>query len=386
MKAAKHYRFRCPEGRNIEVLYRHEGRWRSTGTRDPGDARAWAERNLLFPGADPQSYTLKVYSWRFFVPGECPWLDRRGDVFDASTIERYRRNLRIYIWPRFGDVPLTAITRRDIDLYLRHLPLEKTGKEASSETKAKVLATIRAVMDQAHWDGLVVRDEAALAKTYGRDDSRPTEIIERDEYLRFFPLDRERMIEIWDGPFWSTFFLLLAVTGGRPGQIAALKWACWFPELQGLWSHQNVDTRTGRLKPIKTARRGLDAHPMLLTGRANRELELWRETTQYPDDDDLIFHWRGKVRETLQANTILKHLRSSARRAGVDIRNRTTYSWRHSYTPDMLELLDEEDVQPLIGHTPGSKTTRRNYDHRKAEQQIRSLRNRAQFAVERRFA
>ena len=224
-----------------------------------------------------------------------------------------------------------------------------------------------------------------MAASYHTDDAKETEIVEQEEYQKFFPKNREEMLRIWDGPFWSTYFLLLAVTGARPGQVSALRWSCWYQDLQGLWSYEAADHRTGELKQIKTAKRGVDTHPMLLTTQANTELALWREVTDFPGDDDLIFHWHGPKRNTLQANTILKHLRVSTERAGIEIGERTTYSWRHSYTTDMLELLDEEDVQGLVGHVKGSKTTKKNYDHRKAEQQIRSLRNRAQFAVERRF-
>lgn len=385
-KPTEFYRFRQQKGRNIEVMFRHDGRWISTGTREPIEAAAFAERNIHSPETGARSFTFKAYTFHFFIRGRCPWLDRMNRDYDDSTIERYRRHLTLYLWPKFGTTPLTAITRRDIDLYLRHLRLEKSGALASSETKNKILSTMRAVMDQAHWDGLVSGDEAALAKMYNVDDATETKPFEREEYLKFFPADPAEIERIWGGPFWYTFFLLLAVTGARPGQVAALKWSCWFPDLNGLWSYEGVDARTGELKPIKTAKRGVSEHAMLLTDRANKALADWREITRHKDDDDLIFHWRGPKRDTLQANTILKHLRAAAGRAEVEIGDRTTYSWRHSYTTDMLELLDEEDVQDLIGHVKGSKTTKRNYDHRKAEQQIRSLRNRAQFAVERRFA
>ena len=115
-KPTEYYRFRHQPGRNIQVLYLHEGRWLSTGTENPEDARAWAERNLYRPGTVQRVVTFKAYSNKFFTY-ECPWLDRMGkNRYDLSTIERYRRQLMNYLWPRFGSVPLTAITRRDIDL------------------------------------------------------------------------------------------------------------------------------------------------------------------------------------------------------------------------------------------------------------------------------
>ena len=127
------------------------------------------------------------------------------------------------------------------------------------------------------------------------------------------------------------------------------------------------------------------AVPLLLTERANRELSSWRSTTRYPRDDDLIFRWEGNNRETLWLRTTLKHLRITAMKAGIEIRDRTTYSWRHSFATDMLEHLDRATAQEMLGHRKGSLVTD-VYDHRTAEARIRTIRERAQFAIERRFS
>ncbi len=390
----KDYRFRQPKGRNIEVFYNSERKWRSTGTKNPAEALRFAERGLLGlrPKAGPM--TLKAYTREFFLPGRCPYLRRtqdRGDTLNQQSIARHRSNLVNYIWPALGTRVLSSITRRDIEDSIIGLRIYRTKQPASRETKNKVINTWRRVLDQAEYDEIVPINVSRLVKQYSNTDSRQTQIFTREEYGRFFPEDRAEMLHIWGGPFWSTFFLVLATTGARQGQVAALRWDNWFSDIGGLWSMEAVEERTGELKGIKTAKKGLDAVPLVLTSRANFELKAWREITDYPADEDLIFHWnsRASARITLGAATVNKHLKAAARRAGVDRVGpgmRTPKSWRHSFSTDMLSMLDEGTVQEAFGHVQGSRVTGERYDHRSAEQRIQTIKKRVQFAVERRMA
>ena len=360
---------------------------------DPQEAVAFAERNLTLVRPPGKDVDLKTYTKDFFIPGRCPFLARMqvtGHTYSPSTIQAHRYNLVAYILPKFGRDMVCTILRRDVDLHLQSLRLANGTKQtASMEKKNKVLTTWRHILDQAEWDGVVQRNEAALAQTYVVTDSVPVEPFLPAEYKLFFPPEREKMLEIWGGPFWSTFFIVFAATGARPSQVAAFRWENWFPDLEGLWSCESIDATTGEIKGLKTEKKGVQAIPLLLTKRANDELKLWREITDHPGNDDFIFHWDGpSKRDTLQSATIQKRLNSAAKKAGVPNVGkgmRTPYSWRHSFATDLLNTLDKHTVQDLLGQRRGSRVTDKHYDHRTAEAKIRAIRDKAQPAIERRF-
>src|SRR5262249_52402406 len=88
-----------------------------------------------------------------FRQAACRWLDAYSKLgqLRTSTVELYKRNLRTYVYPRFGDRPVTAITREDV----RTLVADLLGQGKSRSLVRNVVAPIRQTFNQLAEDGVV---------------------------------------------------------------------------------------------------------------------------------------------------------------------------------------------------------------------------------------
>ena len=137
------------------VFIHHEGRRKAkkVGTREAAERvkreiEALGDLAILTP---PDIPTLRRYAeqWlRLYAEVECK----------PSTVASYRQLLRLYLYPRFGDVRLDAITRDSVKEYLASLLAD--GK-LSRNTLRLIVCTLRVIFNAAVEDGIVDRNPSA---------------------------------------------------------------------------------------------------------------------------------------------------------------------------------------------------------------------------------
>src|SRR5262249_49343785 len=135
----------------------------------------------------------------------------------VSTVALYERNLRTYVYPRFGDKPVGMVTRDDV----RTLVADLLGKGKSRSLVRNVVAPIRQTFNQLAEDGAVVANPAAAIGRFvkGKGDAR----------ARVDPLTPAEEATFLDtalitSPRYYPLFLTALRTGLRFGELAGLRW------------------------------------------------------------------------------------------------------------------------------------------------------------------
>lgn len=372
---AKAYRFWVRNG-IFYVRFRSGGGWVSTGQTDPADAEAWALARLDTTGESGRVITLGQFARDFFEP-HSKWLQRqsaKGRIFSPSYLYDMKSRFKNYVIPRFKDTPLQSLRPKEIEDWLLELRKAGTKEMLIPNTKNKILQILRYVLDEAVRCEIIKDNPARQVSPFIQTESKRS-VFTAEEIQALFPLENPVLLDyIWQGPMWTPFFYILTLTGLRPGEVAALQWKDWHPDLHGLVIRRAVDSFTKTLKSTKTG----NVRPAILTDVAEAMLMNWREISGHTGPDDLIFTLDGSP---LAVFTSAKHFRSSAARAGVNLAGRTQYCLRHTFNTDMLNLLPQEIVQRLMGHSTERMT--RHYRNPKEEEMIKGVQQAKQILEER---
>lgn len=158
------------------------------------------------------------------------WLAARGPSLRARTLLEYQRILERELLPRFGSLPLAAVTRSQVKAYVA----ERAAEGLAANTIRNHLAPLRALFASAVDDELVRANPAAGIKRSGtpqRDIQPPSQ----DQV--------EALIAAARTPEAAAVFTLAASLGLRRGELFAL---CW----------ENVDFRQGLVRVAASNDRG----------------------------------------------------------------------------------------------------------------------------------
>lgn len=322
---------------------------RSSG---PGyeQAVAWAYANMdapLKPRATLKDLTVKMFT------DECSWRQRvvaKGREFAPGYFSQHRSRLETYILPALGKYPPSEIRPSAVDGWLLALKLSK-------ETKNKIISTLRLVFDElVYLEVITPAENVARKVSYFTERDKKREPITVEDFHKLFPEDLDEMVRIWGSLRWAAFFYIMATTGMRPGEVAAMDLRFWVRGV-GYAVAQSVENSTGRIKGLKTEKKGVHVKPAYFTKRAEDLLTLLiykgapSEGLLFPNTDG----------GPMKSETSNKHFKASCARAGVNLAGQPQYILRHFYSTQMATVLDEDQVAKYLGQT----TYRDEYDHRK---------------------
>jgi integrase len=184
----------------------------------------------LLPKNEPKVPTFAVYS--------AGYLKKAVHTLKYSTWKDYDGNVRTYLSPAIGPLPIDQITRARVKSLVFELRSKngRQGKRLKPKTVRKIIATLSAVLSDAVDDGLLSGNPAIQLKKVYRSDAFKDGATNRD----INPLTREELAHLLETaethaitrkdevvyPYRShrLFLLLLARTGLRLGEALALKW------------------------------------------------------------------------------------------------------------------------------------------------------------------
>ena len=184
------------------------------------------------------------------------WLPSMASQVRATTLGGYRHNVRAYIVPRLGDIPLQRLSTARVGAFYGELVASggQKGRPLSPKTVRYVHTTLRRALRDAVADGLVVRNVAAQARP---PRARLVEMHTwtAAEVGAFLASVREdRLYAAW---------LLLATLGLRRGELLGLRWP-------------DVDLTSGRIA-IRNTLVMVDGKPAMAepkTAKGRRSLTL----------------------------------------------------------------------------------------------------------------
>jgi integrase len=160
---------------------------------------------------EPNRLTLGTYLTEM-------WLPSMANQVRPTTLGGYRHNVRAYILPRLGNIPLQRLTTARVSAFYGELVASggQHGRPLSPKTVRYVHTTLRRALRDAVADGLVVRNVAAQARP---PRARRVEMHTwtAEQVGTFLASAREDRLY----PAW----LLLATLGLRRGELLGLRWA-----------------------------------------------------------------------------------------------------------------------------------------------------------------
>jgi integrase len=342
---------------------------RSSGYTTKGKAEAEAERFVaeLEAARNGTVPTLRQYAQDFFVWGQCPWIKARhewGKRFSETVAHDRRAHLVNHVFPQFGDLPLDKIERHSVRDWLLELPL-------SAQSKNHVLFSFRIVLRKAEEDGLIPFNPLEKIEPLGVKP-RERDVFSLEELSKLFPVDREKLLEVWKTPKHVALFFMLASTGLRSGEARALRWADVLWELSALHVARAAKDggRIGGLKTSTPTR--ADDRVVLLPQRTADVLKWWYGLSKYSEPQHIVFYGDSPDRP-MQRRSISAYLGPCLVRAKIDPAGRrlTPHSFRHGYVSLTRRVLGEATLRQLVGHR--SERVTDGYDHASLADRAASL-------------
>ena len=229
-----------------------------------------------------------------------------------STARMYRSWLRNHILPRWGDVLVTEIQPRPIELWLRQLNL-------SPKSKTHVRGMLHLLMEFAMWSGAleIARNPIDLVVVKGATKrTRQPRSLTVDEFRKF--------VQHLEEPF-RTMALVCVCFGLRISECLALKW-CDVDWLNGKLRIERAIVRQ-HVDDVKTiySQKQMSIDPELL-----EVLRPWKQISQFSGDGDWLF---ASVVQFGRLPWSYPYVSRMFHKAAIDagIGRLPTHTLRHSY-------------------------------------------------------
>lgn len=230
----------------------------------------------------------------------------------SETARVYKSWLHNHILPQWGDKAITDVQPRVVELWLRQLDL-------SPKSKSHVRNLLRVLMDFAMWSGVleVSRNPIDLVVVKGA-----TKRIRKPRSLTVEQF--QRLSSQLKEPF-RTMALVSVCLGLRVSELLALKWR------DVDWLNAKLSIERGIVRQtvddVKTdsSRKSLTIAKELLA-----VLKAWKQTTQFPGNEDWIFASPLKLGRLPYSYTgFWRELERAAKQAGIG--HLGTHAFRHTY-------------------------------------------------------
>ena len=277
-----------------------------------------------------------------------------------------------YVIPLWGDIALSEMTVKKIDDGLINLLSVRYGRELSSGMKNVILLILEDIFNLAIEDGLIKDNPAKLVIRFSQTIASHRGAIPKNEMAILFPASHEELIRIWRNQTYATACLILRDTGLRPGELRALQWGDWYPDLRFFPITKAIES--GKRDKIKCTKTG-SVKPAVVTEQTALEIENLRNSVEDYSPEKFIFSDKHGVPLTI--DRIVCNFRKGIIRAGLNRPEYTPYWLRHTFNTRMLDILPDETVRLLMGHATEAMT--RHYRH----PDIESLKREAEKIQER---
>jgi integrase len=211
------------------------------------------------------------------------WLQATIFSLRPRTFRRYCEYVRLHIVPTLGDVRLTSLDARQIQL----LYSEKIAQGLSPMSVLHIHRVLRCALGQAERWGLVATNAAQLA-----DAPRP----ERVEMTTLSPEEARRFLLAASGDRLAALYVLAITTGMRQGELLGLRWHDVDLEQRSIRVTGSLQYVPGKGLTLATPKTRRSRRHVLLSETAAAALEQHRtvqfvEQASSPtwDHNDLVF-------------------------------------------------------------------------------------------------
>jgi integrase len=294
---------------------------------------------------------IKDYADLFSLDGR--WRKKRAEkkiYFTDKSLRTRAAIMRKYVAPLWGDVNPRKLTVRMIDTAMEGIVSELTRRPLAGATRNRILSVLSELYVYLIEEDKVKNNPALNVTRCRSQPEHPRGAVSIATMKQLFPTDHEGMRKLYISQKYICAFLVLRDTGLRPGELIALRWKDWRPELRFFPIMKAIEsgTRTNE-KGTKTGA----TKPAMVTQQAADELERLRKKEK-PDQEQFIFaNYKNIPFDTHRLNWAF---RRAVRLAEVGRDDLTPYWLRHPFNTRAIETMPDDVVRRLMGHSTEAMT------------------------------
>jgi integrase len=205
------------------------------------------------------------------------WLTHVLPMYKHSTQKNHRHILEKHLLPRFGDKPMTEITRQEIQAYVAHLVKNRYAPRTTDHIHDVLSAVLRTAVKWGH-----------LPENPARNVDLPALVTVRPKWALTMAQATALLTEL--PPLARTMVGLALLSGLRRGELFALRWRDFDEPGEHLLVREAV--YDGSFSTPKTAA-GVRQIP--LSDAAVKLVADWRARVKRTEPESLMFStWSGK--------------------------------------------------------------------------------------------
>jgi integrase len=261
---------------------------------------------------------------------------------EASTLRDYRGSLKVYLLPRWAELPISAIKPSDVE----KLRDELLKAEVSARTVVRHLTVAHGVFRHAMRAHGLERNPASAELV-----DRPTVRYSGE----FRTLDAEQLAALCRAAETlqdAAMFLTAAMGGLRQGELRALRWRD--VDFMGDRLHVRRSAVTGAGGNVKAPKCGrVRSVPMV--AQVSEALARLGQREHFTGEDDLVFP--NEVGE-VENDTLLRRRYMRARKAAGLPASLRFHDLRHVFGSTAVRTFPLSDVQAMLGHAHITTTMR----------------------------
>lgn len=275
------------------------------------------------------------------------WKARKRDTVKPATVRTYDCYYRGHISPVIGKKKVQGLERREI------IALQKSIRESATVNTANFcMKTLRAILNDAVIDDIIVKNPAAGIKDIKDTEAAASETIHR---ALTEAEQGDFMQEMKEDPYYE-FVAFLLCTGMRTGEAAALTWedidyAENVAHVRKTWTHTEAGERV-----IGTPKSAAGIRDVPLTESTKEVLKRQRDKIGrniIPMGGNLIFTTNyDKAIESQQVNRAIKSALDRLEKKGKPIEAFTAHALRDTFATRYIEQGGTpQTLKTILGHT-----------------------------------
>jgi integrase len=290
------------------------------------------------------------------------WRYKRAEkrkFFTDKSMQTRAAVMKNWIIPLWGECNPRRLTVRTIDQAMMGCTSELTKRPLAGATRNRILSVLSELYVHLIEEGLVRINPIHDVVRCNSSPEQPRSALPVGDIKKLFPDDRAELKTIWRTQKYICAFLILRDTGLRPGELAALKWGDWNPEIKFFPILRAIESGSrNREKGTKTGA----TKPAIITDQTAAEIETLRKKAK-PRPEDYIFANKHGI--PYGTHRLSWNFHKAVERAGINRPELTPYWLRHTFNTRSLESMPDELVRHLMGHNTEAMT--RHYRHADAE-------------------
>jgi integrase len=281
------------------------------------------------------------------------WRKKRAEkkiYFTEKSLRTRAAIMRNYIIPMWGEINPRRLTVKMIDTSMAGITSSLTGRPLAGATRNRILSVLSEL-----YVHLIEEDKAEINPMLNVTRCRsqpehPRGAVPIATMKQLFPQDHDGMKKLYISQKYICAFLILKDTGLRPGELIALRWQDWHPELRFFPIMRAIESGTrSNEKGTKTGA----TKPAMVTRQAAEEMERLRKKVKPRPEQYIFANCKGIPFDTHRLNWAFHR---ATRLAEIGREDLTPYWLRHTFNTRALETMPDEVVRRLMGHSTEAMT------------------------------